>query len=179
MIRLLNIRPPWVLCLDRTNWKIGRRNVNILMLAVVTRRVRIPLIWRVLDKQGSSSTSERIDLMRRYLALFGSHSIAWFLADYEFVGEEWVDLLLKNNILFAIRVKENTRIALEDGHTYSLKTLLQKRASTKWLKAKSARLAVMAKDMGTPLRFAAKRLADGQLLSHCYKWHAPQGDQRI
>ncbi|MCF6320882.1 MAG: IS4 family transposase [Rhizobiaceae bacterium] len=164
VIRLLNIRPPWVLCLDRTNWKVGRRDVHLLMLAVVTRRARIPLMWRGLDKDGISNTSERIDLLRRYLDLFGSRSIAWFLADREFIGEKWMGFLLENNILFAIRVKKNTRIVLEDGRTYSLKTLLQKRRNAKWLKAKSARFALMAKTMGTPLRFAAKRLADGQLL---------------
>ena len=80
----VKIRPPWVLCLDRTNWKVGRRDVNILMLAVVTRRLRIPLMWTVLDKAGSSNQCERIALMRRYLALFGPRSIAWLLADREF-----------------------------------------------------------------------------------------------
>ncbi len=39
----------WYLCLDRTNWKIGRSNVNVLMLAVVTRRFRVPLMWSVLE----------------------------------------------------------------------------------------------------------------------------------
>ena len=54
VVKLMKIRPPWVLCLDRTNWKIGRRDVNILMLAVATRRLRIPLMWTVLDKAGTS-----------------------------------------------------------------------------------------------------------------------------
>ncbi len=36
VVKLMKIRPPWVLCLDRSNWKIGRRDVNILMLAVAT-----------------------------------------------------------------------------------------------------------------------------------------------
>ena len=164
VIKLLKINPPWIVCLDRTNWKIGRRDVNILMLAVVTRRVRLPLMWTVLDKDGSSNTAERIELMRRYLALFGARSIAWLLADREFIGERWIEFLLANNILFAIRVKENTRIVLEDGRTYALKTLLQKRGSAKALRARRGRFATMAKSVGTPLRFAAKRLADGQLL---------------
>jgi hypothetical protein len=32
------------LCLDRTNWKIGQSNVNVLVLAVVTERYRAPLM---------------------------------------------------------------------------------------------------------------------------------------
>ncbi len=50
VIKRLNMQSPWILCLDRTTWKIGRRDVNILMLAVGTRRVRIPLMWTMLDK---------------------------------------------------------------------------------------------------------------------------------
>jgi hypothetical protein len=46
---------PWRIDLDRTNWKIGIWDVNILMLAVVTRRFRIPLIWTVLDKSAAPS----------------------------------------------------------------------------------------------------------------------------
>ena len=44
VIKLLKLRPPWLLALDRTNWKIGRRDVNILMLAVITQRARLPLM---------------------------------------------------------------------------------------------------------------------------------------
>ena len=84
VVKLMKIRPPWVLRLDRTNWKIGRRDVNILMLAVATRRLRIPLMWTVLDKAGASNQRERVELMRRYLVLFGPRSIAWLLADREF-----------------------------------------------------------------------------------------------
>ncbi len=90
VVKLLKLRAPWVLCLDRTNWKIGRHDVNILMLAIATQRVRIPLMWTVLDKAGTSNQDEWIALMRRYLALFGSGSIAWLLADREFIGGRWI-----------------------------------------------------------------------------------------
>ena len=106
VVRLLKLKAPWVLCLDRTNWQIGRHEVNILMLAIATQRFRIPLMWTVLDKAGASNQCERIVLMRRYLALFGSGSIAWLLADREFIGGRWIKFLLENNVLFAIRVKE-------------------------------------------------------------------------
>ena len=133
VVKLMKIRPPWVLCLDRTNWKIGRRDVNILMLAVATRRLRIPLMWTVLDKAGSSNQRERVELMRRYLALFGPRSIAWLLADREFIGGQWIEFLLKNNIMFAIRVKENGTVCLDDGRCYQLKSLLRTRQGGKWL----------------------------------------------
>jgi hypothetical protein len=164
VVKLLKLRAPWVLCLDRTNWQIGRQEVNILMLAIATRRFRIPLMWTVLDKAGSSNQCERMALMGRYLALFGSGSIAWLLADREFIGGQWVKFLLEHNILFAIRVKENNLVRLQDGRCCQLKTLLRKPAGFKLLQSQPARLEAMDKSLGTPLNFAAKRLAKGELL---------------
>jgi hypothetical protein len=154
VVKLLKLKAPWVLCLDRTNWKVGRRDVNILMLAIVTRRLRIPLMWTVLDKPGSSNQAERITLMRRYLALFGSGSITWLLADREFIGGRWMKFLLKNKILFAIRVRTNSIIHFQDGREEQLKRL----------RSQAARLQAMDESLGTPLNFAAKRLGDGELL---------------
>ncbi len=164
VVKLLKLKAPWVLCLDRTNWQIGRHDVNILMLAIATRRLRIPLMWTLLDKAGSSNQCERIALMRRYLALFGSGSIAWLLADREFIGGRWIKFLLENNILFAIRVKENSIIRLQDGRAYQLKTLLRKPRGFKLMQSRSARLEAMDESLGTPLSFAAKRLGEGELV---------------
>ncbi len=90
------------------------------MLAIATRRIRIPLMWTILPTGGCSNQRERISLMRRYLAIFGPDSISWLLADREFIGATWVNFLLENNITFAIRVKENSVIRLDDGNTYQL-----------------------------------------------------------
>ena len=48
VIRMLGLCGNWHLCLDRTNWKIGRKEINLLVLAVATRRYRVPLIWTAL-----------------------------------------------------------------------------------------------------------------------------------
>ncbi len=64
VVKLMKIRPPWVLRLDRTNWKIGRRDVNILMLAVATRRLRIPLMWTVLDNT-KETLADRMPVRRQ------------------------------------------------------------------------------------------------------------------
>jgi hypothetical protein len=62
---------PRTLILYRTNWKVGRRELNVLMLAVKTRRSRLGLMWTVLDRPGNSGAKERIELIERYIALFG------------------------------------------------------------------------------------------------------------
>ena len=68
--RLLDFRGPKHLALDRTNWKLGKTDINILVLAVVTPKFKIPVMWSFMDHRGNSSTSQRIDLMKRYIDVF-------------------------------------------------------------------------------------------------------------
>ena len=164
VVKLLKLKGPWTLCLDRTNWKVGRRDVNILMLAIATRRFRIPLMWQILDKGGSSNQPERIALLERYLALFGAGSIAWLLADREFIGGRWLEFLMENKIFFAVRVKENSLVPLQDGRCYQLKTLLRRPFGFKLLHSQPARFKATDPSLGFPLKFAAKRLKKGDLL---------------
>ncbi len=44
VVRMLHLARPKCLALDRIQWKSGRTDVNILMLAIVTRRFRLPLL---------------------------------------------------------------------------------------------------------------------------------------
>jgi hypothetical protein len=164
VVKLLKLKGPWVLCLDRTNWKIGRRDVNILMLAIATRRFRIPLMWQILEKGGSSNQGERIRLLERYLALFGVGSITWLLADREFIGGRWLKFLMKNKIFFAVRVKENSLVQFQNGRCHQLKSLLRRPFGFRLLHNQPARFQAMDSALGFPLSFAAKRLGGGELL---------------
>ena len=65
----------WMLALDRTNWQIGKKEVNFLVLAVVTRRFRVPLLWTVIESRRCSDTVMRITLIKRYLAHFPATTI--------------------------------------------------------------------------------------------------------
>ena len=96
-----------MLCLDRTNWKHGKLNINILMLSVAYKGVSIPLMWKMLPKRGNSNSTERKELFDRYIRLFGVDSIDSLLADREFIGESWFDLLIQHKVRFYIRIKEN------------------------------------------------------------------------
>jgi hypothetical protein len=46
--------------LDRTNWKFGSKDINILALAIVYQGFAFPLLFTMMPKFGNSSTSERI-----------------------------------------------------------------------------------------------------------------------
>jgi len=125
IVSLLRLSSPWPLCLDRTHWKIGRREVNVLVLAVVTRRHRVPLMWTLLGRAGNSATAERIALMERYLARFEAKSIKHLLADREFIGVDWFEYLDDSDIPFAIRVRANQRVLTEGGERVALGRLLR------------------------------------------------------
>ncbi|MER8403072.1 IS4 family transposase [Mesorhizobium sp. M0306] len=162
VVHMLNLERPKYLALDRTNWKLGSRDINILMLAIVTRHFRVPLLFALLPHQANSDTGHRIALPRRYLSLFPAASIRCLLADREFIGAECMDFLNENNIPFAIRVKVDMTVTLEDGRAWSLATLLRRRR---------ARCATLVGHInGTvgatrePLRLAAKRLGNGEWL---------------
>jgi len=95
IVKMIGAGPSWHLCLDRTNWKIGQRHINFLVLALVTRRHRIPLMWSVLGRAGNSDTAQRIALMQRYLSIFEVPTIKFLLADRGFIGVRWLDFLHK------------------------------------------------------------------------------------
>ncbi len=75
-----------VLALDRTNWRLGKSDTNILVLAAITRRFRVPLMWSFLPHGGSRDHWLRCALMDRFVRLFGAGQIEILLTDREFAG---------------------------------------------------------------------------------------------
>jgi hypothetical protein len=161
LVKMIGSGPTWHLCLDRTNWKIGQRHVNFLVLALVTRRHRIPLMWSVLGRAGNSDTAQRIALMKRYLSVFEVSTIKFLLADREFVGAQWLDFLHKNNVPFVIRIKANQLVTTQDGKTQNLSTLLR---TCRGKRNFDARFGGNNLGEATWFSFAAKRIKGGELL---------------
>ena len=104
---LLPEKPPYRLCLDRTNWQYGAANINILMLSIAYKGVSIPILWTMLPKRGNSNTGERKELVKRFIDLFGEDCIEAFMADREFIGDEWFEELIHKRIPFYIRIRGN------------------------------------------------------------------------
>jgi hypothetical protein len=113
----------WVLTMDRTNWKLGKSNVNLLVLGVAYKGMAIPLLWKFLTieeeidgelrergKRGNSNTEERKDMLSEFIEIFGVEKIGSLTADREFIGEKWFNWLKENEIPFVIRLKSNSLI---------------------------------------------------------------------
>jgi hypothetical protein len=114
---LLPHKPPYRLALDRTNWKFGTSNINILVLAIVYQGVAFPILFTMMPKFGNSSTNERIELMQRYIDLFSIETIDCLLADREFVGDHWLAYLNTRRIQYYIRIRENFWVDIpRNGH---------------------------------------------------------------
>jgi hypothetical protein len=115
VLRLVPFENPWIRCLDRTNWKFGAMNINILVFAVAYHGVALPLRWILLDKRGNSPTLERIALLKHVLVEFGHERIQCLTADREFIGTDWIKFLKRQRIRFCIRIRRNTHISNPHG----------------------------------------------------------------
>lgn len=104
---LLPSEPPYRLSLDRTNWKFGQTDINILTICVCYQGVAIPILWTMLPKRGNSNQKEREAIVNRYITLFGTESMESILADREFIGDSWIGSLVKLKIHFYFRIKGN------------------------------------------------------------------------
>jgi len=109
VVALFPLHKDFVLTLDRTNWKFGKININVLVLGIAYKGAAFPVMWKFLPKRGNSNTKERIELMERFIALFGVEKIKCLTADREFIGDEWFAYLKKRNIPFFIRIRNNSK----------------------------------------------------------------------
>ncbi|MCC6136253.1 MAG: hypothetical protein IT491_12910 [Gammaproteobacteria bacterium] len=119
LVRLVPVgEGPWRLTLDRTHWKFGAVDINVLVLGIAYRGIALPVFWSVLGKAGTSNTAERMALMERFLAVFGAERIAVLLADREFVGEAWLRWLQARRIPFHQRIKCDTLVPTPWNHCH-------------------------------------------------------------
>lgn len=77
------------LSIDRINWQFGQTGINLFILEVLYKEVAFPLLFKMSDKRGNPNPQERIDLVNRFIRLFGTDCIDSLMADREFVGDRW------------------------------------------------------------------------------------------
>lgn len=110
----------WVdLTMDRTNWKFGQLNINILAIGISWRGTAIPLVWKLLDKRGNSSAEERIELLNKLLEHLGPQAIKkirYVLMDREFGTKEWITALKDRKLDFVIRIRTDARVRKAGEH---------------------------------------------------------------
>jgi len=124
-LKLLNMEPPFVIAIDRTEWQLGKAWVNVLMLSVSYKNISLPLFWTVLEEKGCSDNAERRDITQQFIDEFGARSISFVTADREFASKQWLGYLVERKISFRLRIKANTLITDKRGRRIHASKMLQ------------------------------------------------------
>jgi hypothetical protein len=145
------------LTLDRTDWKFGKKHINILVLRFNYKGITIPLSWISLGRAGNSKTEDRIKILRTIMDKIKINS---FTADREFIGSDWFKFLINSKIPSFIRIKEDTQVLNLNGtYTTALRDLCKQIKCGKKIFFKDARFL-----LGVKVYIAASRNSKGDLL---------------
>lgn len=110
------------LCIDRTEWELGRVSLNLLFIGVAYQGVAIPLVWSFLGKAGSSNLRERLTLLKRLLKFLPKERIFTFTADREFACTGLLRYVRWHKIPYTFRIKTGNLIIYK-GKTRTVEKL--------------------------------------------------------
>lgn len=103
---LLAEQTEYMFSMDRTNWQLGKININILMIGIVLDNGRfIPIYFELLNKKGNSNQLDRVELLEFMETIFEIDKPLVLAADREFIGKNWFINLKKSAIDFVIRIR--------------------------------------------------------------------------
>ena len=108
IIHMVNFHGQVFMSMDRTNWKIGSTNINVLYIGLILPNgIFIPVLWQLYDKRGNTSEQERGDFLQRFFSVWQNHSSIeiTLLADREFIGAKWFGFLRNIRFSFIIRAR--------------------------------------------------------------------------
>ena len=142
--------------MDRTNWDFGQVSFNLLVVTLYWDRYGFPIYFEALGDKGNSHTEDRKRVLQRCLDRLGRERILAFHADREFIGEDWIKWLLKQQIPFFIRVRNNQWIELPRG---------PRRKINRFMQGRQKAMIDGVKIFECWLSLAIKRLDKGQFVS--------------
>lgn len=105
--KLLNLKGPLKILIDRTEWKFGATWINILTVSFAYQQVAIPLVWEVVNHKGNATAREHVAIIKQLVVAVGRQRIKRVYADREFGSYELLNYLLENKIDFHIRLKSS------------------------------------------------------------------------
>jgi len=142
--------------LDRTNWNLGGKCINIFVATIVLGNTSIPIALEVFNKNGTTNFANQKALLEQVIDLIGLKNIKVILADREFVGNKWMNLLCQKKIPFVIRIRNNFLIEFKGVKikAYSLMETVTRKEHREF-KVKLGSLRV---------RLAATRTHEGELV---------------
>lgn len=125
LIRLMKLKPPFVVVIDRTEWKFGCLWHNILTLSLANQDIAVPILWKFLKRKGCSFDAEREEIMIDFLKMFPATEIQYVCADREFASRAWLEFLTREQISYRLRIKANHELTDKHGKAMKARKLLQ------------------------------------------------------
>lgn len=159
LVRLTLAKPPFILVLDRTEWKIRGVAVNVLVLSLWQRGICHPVLWHVISKSGSTSHTERIALLDEFERVIGFGKVRYLLGDREFHGRKFYNYLRARGLKFRLRVRSDTAFTGADGRVVRGRELTRGLAIGVTVKFRRAQML-----WGSKVRVWAKRLSAEETL---------------
>jgi Transposase DDE domain len=108
IIHLIDSERKIHMVLDRTNWKIGGKNINVLFIGLLLNNgAFIPIIWQLYNKRGNTSEEERCELIKRFFKIWPPEKKVeiTLLGDREFIGVKWFKFMKENCFSFIMRAR--------------------------------------------------------------------------
>lgn len=104
--------------IDRSGWKRGVKDINLLMAGGLMNDIFMPFYWLQLNNNGGASNfKSRKDLIEGLFKLVKAAGRSLkgsiLLADREFIGQVWFEYLKRKEISFVIRLRENLYFQLQ------------------------------------------------------------------
>jgi hypothetical protein len=181
---LSGVEPPWVLSLDRSDWRPAAPGaalpwINFLVLGIVRDGVAYPLLWTLLPKAGNSNAQERINLMERFLSLFGPGAVRFIAMDREFgASKRWVQWLAQRGLDFRLRLCVSTQLSYGAGQPAPVGRLFGGLRPAKALQPRGARRLFGVRVRVAALRLPPEKCALTQAAKRA-KGHAQPGDELV
>lgn len=116
-----------ILSLDRTEWRIGSQNVNLLCISLCHEQGALPLVWIDLGQRGGSKVATRITLLDQLLGRLSEQhrKRIWYLCgDREFMGIDWFKGLKSRGISYIMAVRKDIGL-LYEGRKARIETFFQ------------------------------------------------------
>ena len=159
LVKMIGVAPPFILVLDRTEWKIRGTSVNVLVLCLWVNGVCCPLLWHVLAKAGSTAHLERVALLEEFNRVIGFGLVKYLIGDREFHGKQFYQYLRQQRLKFRLRVRSDTAFTGSCGRVVRGRELVRGLAIGVTVRFRHRRLL-----WGTHVWVWAKRLSETETL---------------
>lgn len=148
------------LTLDRSEWKMRGKWVQVIMVGIAHEGMSIPLLWQTLNGQGNTPRVVRQALLTCFDQWidFGQGQQVWWVADREYIGKEWFEQITNRGMQFCIRLRKSAMVR-QANKTIKIYKLFETNSFRVLSKARKVH--------GCMLYLAGQRLAKGDYFIVC------------